>query len=172
MNNPDALKVTAGNDREIVMTRVFDAPRHLVYEALTRCELLKRWLLGPPGWSMVVCKIDLREGGAYRWVWRHEARGTEMGVGGIYRELLPPERIVHTEKFDEAWYSGEAVITTILTEQGGKTTLTATLLYDSRETRDNVLKSPMESGVAASYDRLADLLASTLAAGDSSRPNR
>ena len=82
-----------------------------------------------------------------------------MGVGGIYRELLPPERIVHTEKFDEAWYSGEAVITTILNEQGGKTTLTATMLYDSRETRDNVLKSPMESGVAASYDRLAEVLA-------------
>ena len=83
-----------------------------------------------------------------------------MGVGGIYRELLPPERIVHTEKFDEAWYSGEAVITTILSEQGGKTTLTATMLYDSRETRDNVLKSPMESGVAASYNRLEELLTS------------
>jgi uncharacterized protein YndB with AHSA1/START domain len=146
------------------MTRVFDAPRHLVYEALSRCELLKRWLLGPPGWSMVVCKIDLREGGSYRWVWRHDAGGTEMGVGGIYRELLPPDRIVHTETFDEAWYSGEAVITTILTKQGGKTTLTATILYDSPETRDHVLKSPMESGVAASYNRLEELLTMNRAA--------
>ena len=160
MNN--SLKIVASGDREIIMTRPFDAPRALVFEALTRCELLKRWLLGPPGWSMVVCKMDLKAGGAYRWVWRNDSNGTEMGVGGMFREIQPPERIVHTEKFDQAWYSGEGLITTILTEQAGKTTLTATLLYDSRETRDNVLKSPMESGVKASYDRLEELLASTV----------
>lgn len=162
MNNLGALKIVAGGDREIVMTRVFDAPRQLVFEAFTKCELLKRWLLGPPGWSMVVCKMDLRKGGSYRWVWRSDSSGTEMGVGGMFREIQPPERIVHTEKFDQAWYSGEALITTVLTERSGKTTLTATLLYDSRETRDNVLKSPMERGVKASYDRLEELLVSTV----------
>ena len=162
MNNLGTLKIVAGSDREIVMTRVFDAPRLLVFEAFTKCELLKRWLLGPPGWSMVVCKMELREGGLYRWVWRNDSNGTEMGVGGMFREIQPPERIVHTEKFDQAWYSGEALITTVLTEQAGKTTLTATLLYDSRETRDNVLKSPMERGVKASYDRLEELLISTV----------
>lgn len=162
MNNPGTLQVVAGSDREIIMTRVFDASRPLVFEAFTKCELLKRWLLGPPGWSMVVCQMDLKEGGAYRWVWRNDSNGTEMGVGGVFREVQPPERIVHTEKFDQAWYSGEALITTVLTEKAGKTTLTATLLYDSSETRDNVLKSPMESGVKASYDRLEELLASTV----------
>ena len=83
-----------------------------------------------------------------------------MGMGGIYREVAPPERIVATELFDEAWYPGEAVDTIVLTEQGGKTTLTQTILYDSRETRDAVLKSPMQTGMAASYDRLEKFLPS------------
>lgn len=160
MNNPAALKVTADGEREIVMTRVFDAPRHLVFEALTKCELLKQWLLGPPGWSMTVCKVDLKEGGSYRWVWRKDDDGTEMGVAGVYREVRAPERIVHTEKFDQAWYPGEALITTVLAEKDGKTLFKANLLYDSREIRDGVLKSGMESGVKASYDRLAELLTS------------
>jgi len=158
MSDSSTLKITARGDREIVMTRVFDAPRHLVFEAFTKPELLKRWLLGPPGWSMPVCEIDLRVGGRYRYVWRN-AKGTEMGMGGVYREIVVPERIVATEKFDEAWYPGEALGTVVLVEQSGKTTLTQTLLYESREARDGVLKSPMESGVAASYDRLAEVLA-------------
>lgn len=166
MNDAPALKITARGDREIVMTRGFDAPRHLVFDAWTKPELLKRWLLGPPGWSMPVCEIDLRVGGAYRYVWRRDSDGTEMGMGGVYREIVPPERLVATEKFDEAWYPGEAVSTVALTEQGGKTTLTNTVLYDSREARDGVLKSPMESGVAASYDRLDEVLATVVAGGE------
>ncbi len=153
------LKVTTRGDREIVMTRVLDAPRRLVFDAFTKPELVKRWLLGPPGWSMPVCEIDLRVGGSYRYVWRH-VNGNEMGMGGVYREIVAPERIVATEKFDESWYPGEAVGTLLLVEQGGKTTITQTVLYESRETRDGVLKSPMESGVAAGYDRMAELLAS------------
>jgi uncharacterized protein YndB with AHSA1/START domain len=159
MNNTGNLKVVAQGDREIVMTRSFDAPRRLVFEAFTKPELVRRWLLGPPGWSMPVCEIDLRVGGTYRWVWRHDVNGTEMGVGGVYRDVVPPERIVSTERFDQSWYPGEAVGTVVLTEQGGKTTLTQTLLYESREARDAVLESPMEQGVRASYDRLAELLA-------------
>ncbi|MGH7551043.1 MAG: SRPBCC family protein [Gemmatimonadota bacterium] len=158
--NAGTLMVTTPSDREIAMTRVFDAPRSLVFDALTKPELLKRWLFGPDGWSLEVCEIDLRPGGEYRYVWRHEADGTEMGMGGVYREVVPPERIVATESFDESWYPGDAVGTMVLTEQGGKTTLTQTMLYESREARDAVLESPMESGVAASYDRLEEVLAS------------
>src|SRR5258705_482248 len=141
MKNMEGLKVTTRGDREIVMTRDFDAPPRLVFHALTKPELVKQWLLGPPGWSMPVCEIDL-------------------GMGGAYREIVVPERIVNTEKFDEAWYPGEAVGTAVLIEQGGMTTLTQTVLYVSQEARDGVLKSGMERGVAVSYDRLAELLAS------------
>jgi len=153
------LELMTRGDREIVMTRVFDAPRRLVFDAFTKPEQVKRWLLGPPGWTMPVCEIDLRVGGAYRYVWR-AADGQKMGMGGVYREIRAPERLVTTERFDEAWYPGEAVGTVVLVEQGGKTTLTQTILYESREARDAVLKTGMERGVAASYDRLAELLPS------------
>ena len=159
MKNAGTLKVTTRGDREIVMTRLFDAPRRLVFDALTKPELVKQWLLGPPGWSMPVCEIDLRVGGAYRFLWRGPD-GTEMGTRGVHREIVVPERLVATERFDEAWYPGEALITYVLVEQGGKTTLTLTVLYESREARDAVLKTPMEHGIAMSYDRLAELLAS------------
>jgi uncharacterized protein YndB with AHSA1/START domain len=159
MKSMGSLKLTTRGDREIVMTRVFNAPRRLVFDALTKPELVKQWLLGPPGWSMPVCEIDLRVGGNYRYVWRQDSDGSEMGMGGVYREILAPERVVATEKFDEAWYPGEALGTTVLAEHGRKTTLTQTMLYQSREARDAVLKSGMEKGVAASYDRLAEMLA-------------
>jgi uncharacterized protein YndB with AHSA1/START domain len=159
------LTITARGEREIVMTRVFDAPRRLVFEAHTRPELVKRWLLGPDGWSLPVCDVDLRVGGRYRYVWRRDSDGTEMGMGGVFREIVVPERIVATERFDQPWYPGEAVGTLVLIEQGGKTTLTQTMLYESPEARDAVLKSPMEKGVGASYDRLARVLASTPARG-------
>lgn len=161
MKNSGTFDITAHGDREIVVTRVFDAPRRLVFDAYTKPELVKRWLLGPEGWSMPVCEIDLREGGKYRYVWRNDADGQEMGMGGIYREVVPQDRIVATEKFDEAWYPGEALDTITLTEQDGKTTLRQTILYNSRETRDAVLKSPMQHGMAASYDRLEGFLFSS-----------
>jgi uncharacterized protein YndB with AHSA1/START domain len=152
------LQVTTPTDREIVMTRVFDAPRALVFEAFTTPALLKQWLLGPPGWSMPVCEIDLRVGGAYRYVWRNDGDGMTMGMGGVYREVVTPYRIVCTERFDQAWYPGEGLGTLVLVEQGGKTTLTQTMLYESRAARDAAIKTGMEKGVAASYDRLAGLL--------------
>lgn len=166
MTNAGNLKVTTSGDREIVMTRVFDAPRKLVFDAFTKPELVKQWLLGPPGWSMPVCEIDLRVGGAYRYVWR-KAGAPDMGMGGVYREVVAPERVVCTEKFDQAWYPGEAVGTLVLVEQSGKTTVTQTVLYQSQEARDGILKSGMEKGVAASYDRLAELLARGLEKGAS-----
>jgi uncharacterized protein YndB with AHSA1/START domain len=157
MTGSETFKVTTPSDREIAITRVFNAPRHLVFDALTKPELVKQWLLGPPGWTMPICEIDLRVGGAFRYVWRKQD-GTEMGMGGVYREIAPPERLVGTERFDDPWYKGEAVGTHVLVEQDGKTTLTLTVLYESKEVRDGVLKSGMERGVEASYDRLAELL--------------
>ncbi len=167
MTNEGNLKVTPRGDREIVMTRAFDAPRTMVFDAYTKPELVRRWLLGPGGWSMPVCEIDLRVGGAYRYVWRNDSNGAEMALGGMYREIVVPERVVATEKFDQAWYQGEALGTLVLTEQGGKTTVTQKMLYQSQETRDTVLKSGMEKGVKASYDRLAELLARGLEKGAS-----
>ena len=159
MTKTGTLNVTTPSDREILMTRVFDAPRSLVFDALTKPELLLLWFSGPPGWSLVVCEIDLKVGGAYRYVWRGPD-GTDMGMRGVIRDFVPPERIVQTESFDESWYPGEALGTIVLVEQGGKTTLTLRMLYESREARDAVLKFPMEQGAAAGYDRLAELLAS------------
>ena len=153
----NTLKVKAVGDREIVITRTFNAPRPLVFDAHTKPELVKRWLFGLDGWALAVCEIDLRVGGRYRYVWRQERDGKEMGMGGVYREVVPPERIVSTEKFDDAWYPGEAVGTTVFLEQGGRTTLTYTMLYESREARDIALESGVD-GVATSYDRLEKLL--------------
>ena len=168
MTDTGALRVTTPTEREIVMTRIFDAPRTLVFDAFTRPELLKRWLLGPPGWTMAVCEIDLRVGGAYRYVW-HGPDGSDMGARGVYREIRRPERLVFTESFDEAWYPGEALVTALLAEQGGRTTLTHTVRYESREARDAALKTGMERGMEASFDRLAELLASAPAPKHSQR---
>jgi uncharacterized protein YndB with AHSA1/START domain len=160
MKNTGALKVTTPSDREIAMTRAFDAPRRLVFDAWTKPELLKRWLGVFGGWSMDACEVDLKVGGRYRFVWRGPD-GSKMAMGGVYREVVPGERLVATETFDDPWYGGEAVGTTVFVEQGGKTTVTTTVRYASREVRDAVLKSPMESGVAKSYDALDQVLAST-----------
>jgi uncharacterized protein YndB with AHSA1/START domain len=159
MTNTETLQITTPSEREIVMSRVFDAPRSLVFDAWTRPELLERWLGVRGGWSMAVCEVDLRVGGAYRFVWRGPD-GTEMGMGGVYREIAPPERLVATESFDDPWYPGEALDTIVLVEERGKTTATTTVLYESKEIRDAVLESGMARGVAESYDMLAEYLAS------------
>jgi uncharacterized protein YndB with AHSA1/START domain len=162
MKNAGTLQVTTPTDREIVMTRVFDAPRHLVWEAFTKPELLKRWF-GPRGWSMTVCEVDLKVGGGFRFVLR-SPEGKEMGMRGVYREIVPPERSVHMESFDD--YPGESQVTGMFVEQEGKTTLTATVLYPSQQVRDIVLKSGMEHGAAESYDRLAELFTSGIPQAD------
>lgn len=159
MTETGTLQITTPSEREIVMSQVFNAPRNLVFDAWTKPELLERWLGVRGGWSMVVCEVDLRVGGAYRFVWRGPD-GAEMGMGGVYREIVPPERLVATELFDDPWYSGEALDTTVLVEEGGKTTATTAVLYESEEIRDAVLESGMARGVAESYDTLAEYLAS------------
>jgi len=153
------LQVSTPSDREISMTRAFDAPRTLVFEAFTKPELIKRWLGIFGKWKFEVCEVDLRVGGKYRYVWRGPD-GAKLAMGGVYREIKRPERIVATERFDDPWYEGDAIDTTLFVEKDGKTTVTTTVLYDSKEIRDNVLKSPMEGGVAKSYDKLDEVLAS------------
>lgn len=152
------LQLSTPSDREIVMTRDFKAPRALVFDAYTKPELLMRWFHGPEGWSLVVCNVDLRVDGAYRFVWRGPD-GNDMGLGGVYREVAAPERLVSTEIFDEDWTGGETLVTTLFIERGSVTTLTMTVLYASQEARDGAMCSGMEQGVAYGMDRLAELLA-------------
>lgn len=152
------LQVTTPTDRQIVMTRALDAPRDLVFRAFTEPKLISRWLLGPDGWSMPICEVDLRVGGAFRYRWRNDENGQEFGQSGTFNEIVRPDRIVHTEKFDEGDMP-EATTTTTFVEHDGATMVTMTLLFDSRETRDAAIESGMESDVAASYDRLAGILA-------------
>ena len=156
MKNTGTLKVEARGDREIVMTRVFDAPRELVFDALTKPELLKRWF-GPHGWTLTECEVDLRVGGAWRFLSKGPD-GRTMGMRGVYREISPPERIQYTESFDEWAEQGSALITTTLAERDGRTTLTCVSLAPSREVRDAVIRTGMEHGAAETYDRLADVL--------------
>lgn len=157
MKYAGTLAIAAKGDREITMTRRFAAPAAMVFEAWTNPALLRRWLLGPPGWTMPVCEVDFRVGGAYRYEWRNE-QGQAMGVGGVYREIDPPHRFVATERFDEAWYPGESLITITFAEKDGETEMTTTMRYESTAARDGVLKSPMEGGVKQSYDRLAAIV--------------
>jgi uncharacterized protein YndB with AHSA1/START domain len=155
MKNTGTLKVTTPSDRETVLTRVFDAPRQMVFDAFSKPELLRRWF-GPRGWSLDVCEVDLKVGGGFRFVLKGPD-GRTMGMRGVYREITPPERSVHVESFDD--FPGESQVTTVMAEQDGKTTMTATILYPSQEVRDAVIRSGMEHGAAETYDKLAELLA-------------
>ncbi len=129
----------------------------MLSDAHTRAALVQRWLLGPPGWTMPVCEIDLRVGGKYRYVWQ-SAGGQRMGVAGTFKEIVRPSRIVMTQLFDEDWTGGQTIVLTELTEHGGKTTLTTTVRYASREARDGALKTGMTTGMEAGYERLEALL--------------
>jgi uncharacterized protein YndB with AHSA1/START domain len=156
----NALKVTTPTDREIVISREFNAPRELVWDTMSKPELLKRWLFGPPGWEMTVCEEDPRVGGTFRWAWSGPD-GAAMSMSGVYKEVVPPERCVRTESFDFGCVpgGGEQLATLVLTEQGERTKLTITLLYASKEARDGAVASGMEHGMAAGYDRLDEILA-------------
>ena len=149
------LTVTTPSEREIVMTRTFDAPRELVFEAITKAEHMREWW-GPRGFTMLVCEIDLRPGGAYRFV-QKGPDGGEYAFRGEFREIVPPERIGWTFEFEGAPGS-ISVDTMTLAEEDGKTTITSTSLFDSVEQRDVMLQSGMETGAGESYDRLAELL--------------
>ena len=146
---------TTPSDREVAMTRVFDAPRELVFEAWTSPEHVPQWLTGPEGWSMPVCEIDLRPGGTWHFVWR-QSDGTDMEMSGEYREIVPPERVVSTERWGGDW--PETVNTLAFDEQDGKTTVTLTVTYPSQEARDAAMATGMKDGADMSFDRLAQYL--------------
>ena len=150
-----ATTYTTPTDRELVATRVFDAPRTLVFDAWTKPEHLRNWMLGPQGWTMPVCEIDLRAGGAWHFVWR-QADGTEMGMQGTYLDVVPPERIVISESWGGDWPETQNTVT--FTEEGGKTTMTMTILYPSPEARERAMGTGMKRGIGTSFDRLAALL--------------
>jgi uncharacterized protein YndB with AHSA1/START domain len=158
------LSIATPGDREIVITREFNAPRELVFDALAKAELLKRWFNGPPGWQLTVCEVDFRIGGRYRFVWRGPD-GMEMGLGGVHKEIVRPERVVRTEVFDQDWTGGETLGTSVFTEKSGRTTLTTTVVYASREARDGALKSGMAEGMEAGYQSLDAFLVEHAATG-------
>jgi len=156
--NKDSFTVTTPSDQEIRMTRLFNAPRQLVFEAMTKPEHVTQWWgrLGE-GYSVPVCEIDLRVGGRWRFVNRHPHG--EAAFHGEYREITPPSRLVFTEIFEE-FPDSVSVVTTEFTDEGGKTRMTATVRYPSLEVRDMVLATGMATGAGISYDRLEDLVTS------------
>jgi uncharacterized protein YndB with AHSA1/START domain len=156
--NSDTFHVTTPSDREIRMTRLFDAPRHLVFDAMSQPEHITQWWgrLGE-GYSVPVCEVDLRPGGKWRFSNR-TPKGDLATFYGVYREVARPERVVFTEIF-EPFPDAESVVTALLTEEDGKTRLTATVSYPSVEIRDMVLQTGMAKGAAISYDRLEDVAA-------------
>jgi uncharacterized protein YndB with AHSA1/START domain len=148
---------TTPSDQEVVITRVVSAPRRVVFDAFTNARHVPNWLIGPPGWTMPVCEIDLRPGGTWRYVYRKDD-GSEMTMQGSYREVAPPERLVSTESWGPEW--PETVNTMVLTETGELTTITITARYPSKEARDAALKTGMKSGMDQSFARLDSMLQS------------
>jgi uncharacterized protein YndB with AHSA1/START domain len=154
--------VTLPNDRDVVVVRTFNAPRNLVFDAWTKPELVRRWLLGPPGWTMPVCEMDVRVGGKYRWRWRSDETGKEFGFVGEFREVVRPSRIVHVERYepgDVGGEMGEALVTSEMTEKDGVTTHRMTIRYESKEVRDAAVKTGMTDGMEMGYQLLDKLLA-------------
>lgn len=152
-----AVAVSTPSAREVTVSRVFDAPAQLVFDCHTQPQLVRRWLLGPPGWSMPVCEIDLRVGGTYRYRWRNDADGFEFGSTGVYKEIQAPTRIVFVEKMEG--FDGESVCTSTFVETGGRTTMTITMQFASEAARDQAMATGMTDGMGSSYGALDTLLA-------------
>lgn len=150
-HHPGTTTYETPTDTEVVATRVFAAPRHLVWKAWTEPEHIARWMLGPEGWTMPVCEMDLRPGGRWRYVWR-KGSGTEMEMTGSVLEVVAPERLVTTERWGGDW--PEATNTLVLTESAGRTTMTLTMRYVSKDVRDRALGTGMTGGMDVSFDRL------------------
>ena len=159
----EKAQVTLPSEREVMVERSFRAPRSLVYRAYTDPQLVRRWMLGPPGWSMPVCEMDVRVGGRFQWRWRSDESGQEFGFSGEFREVQPPATIVHTEAY-EPGAAGEpapgepAIVTLTLAEDAGVTTVTTLVDFGSREARDGAVATGMTDGMEQSYQRLEMLL--------------
>ncbi|HKB11205.1 MAG TPA: SRPBCC family protein [Vicinamibacterales bacterium] len=159
----EKAQVTLPSDREVRVTRSFKAPRALVYRAYTEPELVRRWLLGPPGWSMPVCEMDVRVGGRYRWRWRSDEKGSEFGFSGTFREVQPPSRLVHSEAYDPGTIGDDfprqdALVTVTFADDGNVTTVTSLIDFGSKEARDAAIATGMTDGMEQSYQLLDRLL--------------
>lgn len=159
----EKAQVTMPSDREVKVARSFKAPRALVYRAYTEPELIRRWMLGPPGWTMVVCHMDVRVGGGYQWRWRSEESGSEFGFSGTFREVQPSSRLVHTEAYEPGTVGGDypgeaAIVTTMFAEDAGVTTVTTLMDFGSKEARDAAVATGMTDGMEQSYQLLDSLL--------------
>ena len=159
----EKAQVRMPSDREVQVTRSFRAPRALVYRAYTEPQLVQRWLLGPPGWAMPVCEMDVRVGGRYRWRWKSDQDGSEFGFTGTFREVQPPSRLVHTEAYDPGSVGGgfpgnDAIVTVVFAEDGGLTTVTTLIDFGSKEARDAAVATGMTDGMEQSYQMLDRLL--------------
>jgi uncharacterized protein YndB with AHSA1/START domain len=158
----DKAQVDLPSDHEVKVTRTFKAGRELVYKAFTTPSLLQRWLLGPPGWTMSVCEMDVRVGGQYRWRWRNEQDGKEFGFHGTFREVDPPRKLVHTQSYDPGTVGGdmgnESLITVELIEGGGLTTMTSLMDFGTRKARDAAMSTGMTDGMEMSYQLLDKVL--------------
>lgn len=162
MKSQHKSTVTLPNDLDVVVVRAFNAPRTLVFDAWTKPALIQRWMLGPPGWTMPVCEMDVRPGGKFKWRWRSEENGAEFGFTGEFREVVRPSRIVHIERYepgDVGGEMGEALVTSELTEKAGVTTQTMTIHYESKAVRDAALKTGMTDGMEMSFQKLDEVLA-------------
>jgi uncharacterized protein YndB with AHSA1/START domain len=159
----DKAQVTLPSDREVRVTRSFRAPRALVYRAYTEPQLVRRWLLGPPGWSMPVCEMDVRVGGSYQWRWRNDQNGREFGFTGTFRDVQPRARIVHTQAYDpgtigDDFPKNDAIVTVTFGEDAGVTTVTTLIDFGSKEARDGAVGTGMTGGMEQSYQLLDRLL--------------
>jgi len=155
----DGTTLELPSDREILISRTFDAPARLVFEALTKAEHVKRWWAPRSlGVTLVVCEIDFRVGGGYRYVMERDG-ATLPSFSGTFLEIDPPTRVVQTEVF-EPYPDAGSTVTVMLAESGGKTTMTSRSLYPSKEVRDMVLATGMEKGMRESMRQLTELVAS------------
>lgn len=145
-------------EREVEIARVLNGPRALVFDCWTTPALLQRWMHGPGDWELAVCELDVQVGGKLRFVWRNKTDGREMGMSGEYREIVRPERLMHTECFDEDWTGGETLVTLDLQERDRRTLATMTIRYSSKQARDDALKTGMVDGMEMSFARMDELL--------------
>ena len=159
----EKAQVSLPTDTQVRVTRDFKAPRQLVWDCHTKPELVRRWMLGPPGWSMPVCEMDVRAGGRYRWRWRNNDDGAEFGFSGTFREVQPPSRIVHTEAYDPGTVSddfpkNDALVTVTFVQDGDRTTVTTLVDFGSKQARDAAIATGMTDGMEQSYQLLDRLL--------------
>lgn len=156
------VAVTTPSDREVVVKRAFNAPRDMVWDAHVKPELLRRWMLGPPGWEMPVCEVDLRVGGRYRHVWTNEATGGRLAMGGVYTEVSPTTQFAAIERFEGDELGPGAEVTQTFVEQGARTTVTVKMVFPSKEIRDQAVATGMTDGMEMGYQRLDDMFSETV----------